>query len=1781
MPNDSTMNFRADISQLKAAMQEAGRAIRLANSEFKAATAGMQDWGSSADGLQAKLKQLASVLGSQKSQLSLMEQELEKTAKAYGENSAEADRVRIKINNQKAAVANTEKQIESYTQKLEGVKQASEQVGELSKLDQQKQRIRELEGQLDSLKAEYASLQLEERDTTQESEKLAREISQLSGELKDAKTDLGNAEKAADELDQSLEEVEDSSGKAGEGFTVLKGALSSLLADGIRAAANGLKNLAKETFDVGVNFESSMSNVAALSGATGEDLEKLESTAKEFGASTVFSAGEAADALGYMALAGWDANQSSSALGGVLNLAAASGMDLAAASDMVTDYLSAFSLEASDSAKFADELAYAQANSNTSATQLGEAFKNCAANLNAAGQDVETTTSLLASMANQGLKGSEAGTALTAIMRDLTAKMKDGKIIIGETAVQVQDANGNYRDLTDILKDVNKATQGMGKAEKAAALRSTFTADSIKGLNLILNDGVDKAAKFEESLRNCDGAAQDMADTMNDNVSGSLKMLRSNVEDKMIKVFDAAAPKIKSAINSLSRALNEVDWNSVAEKVGNFAETVVEVFKFILSNSGAVSSALGTIGTVIATMYVADKLSTFKTNLLNLIPALANLTTATEGATTATNFLAIAQAALPFLALAAGALAVVGALELYNKQQEQAIRDQHAFTDEQQKYIDAANTSRSRIDELNKSRKESIGKINSESNYLNGLREEYNSLIDSNGKVKKGYEDRADFILTTLANALGVERSEIDKNIGKNGKLKKSITELIEVQRAQAMLDANNEAYQEATQNREKEQQTYIKNLETLDKKQAEYNETRQAAARVEEKYNQLSKDNLLTAIAYKHSQDDVIIANDEAKNKYEEASEAVKKSEETLDSYNKTIKDQETLSSAVMSGNTKKIQKAMAQQQFAFTTAEQGTVESLEKQAQDYTDYYFKLLAISKDGSGRVTKADLSAAKYRMDAANKEVEKAKGAAAKAYKNVGDAEAKGLASTAPAHKKAAATNKKAALEGGKDKGEFKRQSKASGKSGAKALGATAPEHKKAGQKTKKAALQGSNAKAEMGKQGDQGGVSYAKRLAATSSKSKRAGGVLKNASVSGAAGVAAMGKTGGQGGGAYASGVASKKGAANKSGKTLASSSVSGASTGEAGMYTQGVNAGDGYARGVKSKVSAAASAAAAVVKAALAAARKAQDSHSPSKVTFRFGQYFTQGYINGIASQEKSLQKLVSSLVGNVIKNLKTLSQFGFAEAGQTASTAFADAFSARSTYLMNRVTYQNEQNLKVFDNQTAKMQAEQAKRNAAIQKRNNAQVKKLETARNRERVKLERERDRTVADIEKARDRKVAELEKSRDQRVKALEKKRAKLKKAADKQKVTQSIKAIKAQSAKEIKETKASASKQIKEAKNNTAKQIKANNANYAKRIKAEQAAGKKELAASNKEYNKRLAIQNSQKEAYQAASSEMLSQLQEALSEYQSKAQQLIDDTINGITDKYTELYNDLMNKQESLIDRMQSAGDLFDISGAGVMTVNDLKEQTKAINDYASKLEKIKGKVSQELFDQISSYDMTEGSAFMDRLLSMSTKDLNAYNKAYTDKMKAAQAAGEKIYKADFDKIAKNYKADIDKAFKTLPSQLQALGLQAMKGFTSGLTRNTDYMSKAIKKFVNQMVKEFKTALKIKSPSRVTASIGMFAGEGVADGLLDTVKAVQSAAQRIAGAVTSPLGDITGDVSGIRAAVRPSGGSVYNSQVINNYNLVQNNTSPRSLSALETYQARRRQIAMVKAATQR
>lgn len=432
----------------------------------------------------------------------------------------------------------------------------------------------------------------------------ASRASESVDDLADATGDLGDGADGMDSLAGQVDDAGNSMEEASSKAINLSGALKTLFAVVSAAAIMGqVKDFASDSIELGKNYTSVMSEVAAISGASSSDLAMMEDTAREYGATTVFSASEAAEALKYMSLAGWDAQQSTSALGGVLNLAAASGMGLGEASDMVTDYLSAFGMEASQSTYFADMLAYAQAHSNTTAAELGEAYMNSAANMHAAGQDVETTTSLLEALANQGRKGAQAGTSLAATMRDITAKMDDGAIKIGDTSIAVQDASGNFRDMTDILTEVGEATEGMGTAQRAAALSSVFTDDSIKAVNMILTEGMDKVAGYEEALRSATGASEDMAETMNDNLSGDMANMNSAYEEMQLQVFEAMEEPLREGAQWITSDIIPTLTSWVPDAFGTLASGISKVgnalspmIKTVLQNPKAVASTFASIG---------------------------------------------------------------------------------------------------------------------------------------------------------------------------------------------------------------------------------------------------------------------------------------------------------------------------------------------------------------------------------------------------------------------------------------------------------------------------------------------------------------------------------------------------------------------------------------------------------------------------------------------------------------------------------------------------------------------------------------------------------------------------------------------------------------------------------------------------------------------------------------------------------------------------------------------------------------------------------------------------------------------------------------------------------------------------------------------------------------------------------------------------------------------------------------------------------------------------------
>ena len=311
---------------------------------------------------------------------------------------------------------------------------------------------------------------------------------------------------------------------------------------------------------VGMDFDASMSNVYGLMSSLNlseQQMNTLRDTAREMGASTKFSASEAADAMGYMALAGWDDQQVIAGLPGVLNLAAAANMDLARASDIVTDTMTPFGMAAEEAARAADVFAYAQANSNTTVEGLGEAMKYAAPTADAFGMTLEETAAAMGVLANAGIKGSQGGTTLNAMLRDLKNHAENGAVAIGKTKVAITESDGSYRSYADIIRDIDAATSTMTESQRDAALMAVFGDESIKGVLATLKQGPDALDAMTAGMYGAAGAASDMSAIMQDNLKGDLTTMMSGVQEMGIALSDFLTPAIRSVVQFATGAISK------------------------------------------------------------------------------------------------------------------------------------------------------------------------------------------------------------------------------------------------------------------------------------------------------------------------------------------------------------------------------------------------------------------------------------------------------------------------------------------------------------------------------------------------------------------------------------------------------------------------------------------------------------------------------------------------------------------------------------------------------------------------------------------------------------------------------------------------------------------------------------------------------------------------------------------------------------------------------------------------------------------------------------------------------------------------------------------------------------------------------------------------------------------------------------------------------------------------------------------------------------------------
>lgn len=356
------------------------------------------------------------------------------------------------------------------------------------------------------------------------------------------------------------------SGLAPKGLgTVLK---SVAAVSGALGAASGF------AVKVGSDFEAGMSEVAAISGATGKDLEALTAKAKEMGATTKFSATESAEALKYMAMAGWDTGKMLSGLPGVMNLAAASGENLGTVSDIVTDAMTAFGLSADKAGHFADVLAQASSKSNTNVGMMGETFKYVAPVAGALGYSVEDAAVAIGLMANSGIKSSQAGTALRQTLTRLAKPTDEVEAAMEDLGISLTDSEGNMKSLGEVMLDMRKGFKNLTKDQQAQYAASIAGQEGMSGLLAIVNASDEDFNILTEAIQNSDGAAQSMADTMQDNLKGAVTIAKSALEGLGITVYEEISTPMKNAVETATEYTGQLQQAFEAKGIEGAVSTL-------------------------------------------------------------------------------------------------------------------------------------------------------------------------------------------------------------------------------------------------------------------------------------------------------------------------------------------------------------------------------------------------------------------------------------------------------------------------------------------------------------------------------------------------------------------------------------------------------------------------------------------------------------------------------------------------------------------------------------------------------------------------------------------------------------------------------------------------------------------------------------------------------------------------------------------------------------------------------------------------------------------------------------------------------------------------------------------------------------------------------------------------------------------------------------------------------------------------------------------------------
>lgn len=516
-----------------------------------------------------------------------------------------------------------------YDQSLE---KSKVKVDGLTKRQQiQAQKVRELKNNYDQLSKETG-------ENSAKTQAAAAKYNQAYAELNKYEQELNQATAEMKALERQQQVLNTTMGKIGNKFSELGPRLQEI-GSKMQSVGRNMSMYVSAPIVAGfgaavkksIDFDDSMRKVKATSGATGNEFQQLRDKALEMGAKTKFSASESADALNYMALAGWDTKDMLGGIDGVMQLAAASGEDLGQVSDIVTDSLTAFGMKAKDSGHFADVLAQTSSKANTDVRGLGEAFKYVAPVAGALGYTVEDTSIAIGLMSNAGIKGEKAGTALRTMFTNLSNPTGDMKKKMDELGISITDSNGNMLPMRDVMDQLRGKFKGLSKEQQASAAATIFGKEAMSGALAIINASDEDYQKLTKSIDGSKGAAKRMSDEMEGGIGGSIRQMKSAIESLAISIGDVMAPYIKKLAEWLSHAANKLNempkgTQKIVVGLGLLAAAIgplLVTLGVMVSTIGSAMTVIGPLMTSIKTLSVITKGWALATGFLNTILGVA------------------------------------------------------------------------------------------------------------------------------------------------------------------------------------------------------------------------------------------------------------------------------------------------------------------------------------------------------------------------------------------------------------------------------------------------------------------------------------------------------------------------------------------------------------------------------------------------------------------------------------------------------------------------------------------------------------------------------------------------------------------------------------------------------------------------------------------------------------------------------------------------------------------------------------------------------------------------------------------------------------------------------------------------------------------------------------------------------------------------------------------------------------------------------------------------------